>query len=158
MAAKARLKVLPEVTVSKLETAIDRGMENLRHRSLDRCLTGLDDMSWKTALATHAAQLCNLEPLLRELLKVCQNGLLPNSNLLKALQACHGRKNFEAVRTKPCLRGPVVAEHPELLHAQIADDDRQAARPYRQQAPQEELLQESEQAAAAVGLGSASDH
>ena len=60
--------------------------------------------------------------------------------------------------TKPCLRGPVVAEHPELLHAQIADDDRQTVRPYRQQAPQEELLQESEQAAAAVGLGSASDH
>ena len=103
MAAKARLKVLPEVTVSKLETAIDRGMENLRHRSLDRCLTGLDDMSWKTALATHAAQLCNLEPLLRELLKVCQNGWLPNSNLLKALQACHERKNFEAVRPSHAL-------------------------------------------------------
>ncbi|CAE7318475.1 unnamed protein product [Symbiodinium sp. CCMP2592] len=91
------------VTVSKLETAIEKGMENLRHRSLDRCLAGLDDMTWKTALATHVAQFCSLEPLLHQLLKVCHNGLLPNSLLLKALQACHSRNNFEAVRPSHAL-------------------------------------------------------
>ena len=103
MAGKTRMKVLPDVTVSKLETAIEKGMEGLRHRSLDRCLAGLDDMTWKTALATHASQLCSLEPLLRELLKVCQNGMLPNANLLKDLQASHERKSFEAVRPSHAL-------------------------------------------------------
>jgi hypothetical protein len=87
LTAKQRLKVLPDVTVARLQTAVEEGFRQMGHRSLERVLCGLEAMTWKTAISAHLTQTLLLAPLLASLLAVCSNGLLPQNGLTAALEA-----------------------------------------------------------------------
>ena len=95
LSVRTRMRVLETVTVSKLQEATEEGLKQLGHRSLERLIHGLDNMTWKTALTGHLPQICAMEALLLCLLHVCSNGLLPHKMLEKALFACHSASNFE---------------------------------------------------------------
>ena len=95
LSVRSRMRVLETVTVSKLQEATEEGLKQLGHRSLERLIHGLDNMTWKTALTGHLPQVCAMEALLLCLLHVCTNGLLPHKMLEKALLACHSASNFD---------------------------------------------------------------
>ena len=84
-----RLRVLPDVSVARLEAGLDSAFGFMQHRSVERCVQGLESMTWKTALTGHLEQVVALEPIMFQLLTVCSNGLLPHKMLADALAACH---------------------------------------------------------------------
>ena len=90
-----RLKVLPGVSVHALQNALDKGFKTIGHRSLLVFLPLLEGMNWKTAASKHAAAYVQLEPLLRPLLEVCKNGLVPDAMLLSAFYAYSAEHKFE---------------------------------------------------------------
>ena len=95
MAMQERLKVLPGVSVHALQNALDKGFKTIGHRSLLVFLPLLEGMNWKTAASKHAAAYVQLEPLLRPLLEVCKNGLIPDAMLLSAFYAYSAEHKFE---------------------------------------------------------------
>ncbi|CAE6962075.1 unnamed protein product [Symbiodinium sp. CCMP2592] len=95
---RTRLKVLDSVTAPKLQGAIEEGLKHMGHRSLERMVCGLENMSWKTAITGHVAQICAMEGLLICLLGICSNGLLPHKMLETALLSCHKATPFEMSR------------------------------------------------------------
>ena len=95
MASQERLKVLPTVSVRNLQDALKKGFQALGHRSLLVFLPLLEGMNWKTAASKHAAAFVQLEPVLKPLLEVCRNGLLPDAMLLSAFYALSKDEKFE---------------------------------------------------------------
>ena len=106
---KSRLKMLAEVTAPKLQEAVEQGLLLLQHRSLERLVQGLENMSWTTAISNHVSQIVAMECLLVCLLTVCSNGLVPQKLLEIALVAAHSHKQFEMSKPENAV-GPKLQE------------------------------------------------
>ncbi len=81
---KTRLKVLPSVTVSASEEAIQDGFKTLGHRNIKVLSMHLDKITWKTASSKHLPAFIAVFPLLLQIFMVCKNGVIPASSLEKA--------------------------------------------------------------------------
>ena len=95
MAGRERLKVLPTVSVRALQDALQKGFEALGHRNLLLLVPMLEGMNWKTSACKHACAYVHLEHLLKPLLSVCSNGLLPDAMLLNAFHALNAEQPFQ---------------------------------------------------------------
>ena len=95
MAGRERLKVLPTVSVRALQDALQKGFEALGHRNLLLLVPMLEGMNWKTSACKHACAYVHLEHVLKPLLSVCSNGLLPDAMLLNAFHALNAEQPFQ---------------------------------------------------------------
>ena len=102
MAGRERLKVLPTVSVRALQDALQKGFEALGHRNLLLLVPMLEGMNWKTSACKHACAYVHLEHVLKPLLSVCSNGLLPDAMLLNAFHALNAEQLLHEDSTNGC--------------------------------------------------------
>lgn len=95
MAGRERLKVLPTVSVRALQDPLQKGFEALGHRNMLLLVPMLEGMNWKTSACKHACAYVHLEHLLKPLLSVCSNGLVPDAMLLNAFHALNAEQPFQ---------------------------------------------------------------